>query len=327
MRDLVAFGEVMLRLSPPPPRRLEQSISLDVFPGGSELNTAVAAQRLGLSATYVSCLPRNPLGRMIENRCREHGVDTSRMVWRENGRVGLYFVEYGAAPRPAEVSYDRAGSAFTTLQPGEIPWPEVLAGARVFLTSGINPPLAPQMTAVVREALQAARAAGCAVAFDLNYRSKLWLPLEAAEVLQPLLRGVDILFATDEDARLVLGVERDDPTEAAREISRRFGIRTVNYIYAPPPGSQHLWEVVAVSGGQVAASRIRHRVQTVDRVGAGDAYSAGFLLGYLRQDLQAAVELGNALLALKNTVLGDFALVSLEEVQAAADGQGGTIKR
>jgi 2-dehydro-3-deoxygluconokinase len=327
MAELVAFGEVMLRFSPPQPRRLEQCSSLEVFLGGSELNTTIAAQRLGLTTSYISCLPRNVLGKIVENRCREQGVDTSRFTWRDSGRLGLYFFEYGAPPRPAEVIYDRAGSAFTTLQPGELPWAEILAGSKVFLTSGINPPLAPQLTAVVKEAMQAAKAAGCEVAFDLNYRSKLWSVEEAAKTLQPLLEDVDILFTTDSDTANLLGIRGEYPAAVAREVSERFDIRTVNYIYSPPPGADHLWEVVAVSGGQTVYARQHHRVQTVDRLGAGDAFAAGFLYGHLRRNLEAGVELGNALLALKNTVLGDFALVSLEEVESLARGQGGMIRR
>lgn len=327
MSELVAFGEVMLRFSPPQPRRLEQATSLEVFAGGSELNTAVGAQRLGLSTTYVSCLPRTVLGDMVANRIREQGVDTSHLVWREEGRVGLYFFECGASPRPAEVVYDRAGSAFTTLRPGEIPWSEILAGSRVFLTTGINLPLAPQMPEVLREGLAAARASGCEVAFDLNYRSKLWPLEEAARQLRPLLAQVDILLTTDGDAQDLLGVEAEDPVAAARELSGRYGVKTVSYIYSAPPDAGHPWEVVVVSGDQVVAAERHYPVQTVDRLGAGDAYSAGFLYGYLRRDLQAAVEFGNAMLAWKNTVLGDFALVDLAEIEELIGGRGGMIRR
>lgn len=327
MPKLVGFGEAMLRFSPPQPRRLEQASNFEVFVGGSELNTLIGAQRLGLSTRYVTSLPKNVLGRMLAARCREQGVDTSRLVWRDEGRLGLYFFEYGATPRPAEVVYDRSFSAFTTLAPGELDWKEILAGAKVFLTTGINPPLSPQMTAVVREAMQAAREAGCEVAFDLNYRSKLWPLEEASRTLRPLLEYVDLFFTTDGDAHDMLGISGDDPVAVAREIQSRYGIRTVNYIYAPPPGAAHPWEVVVVSGDEVATAPQRYRVQTVDRLGAGDAYSAGFLYGYLERDLQTAVEFGNAMLALKNTVLGDFALVNREEVEELVRGDSGMIRR
>ena len=99
MAAAVTFGEAMLRLSPPGRRRLEQSQQLDVWPAGAELNVAVGLARLGTPAAWVSRLPRNPLGRLVVAHARAHGVDTSRVVWADDGRLGLYFVEVAAPPR------------------------------------------------------------------------------------------------------------------------------------------------------------------------------------------------------------------------------------
>ena len=129
--DLVTFGETMIRLSSPNSQRLEQSAQLNVHVGGSELNVAVAAQRLGLKTAYVTRLTRNPLGRMIENKAREHGVDTSHIVWTNEDRVGLYFIEFGASPRTHSVLYDRKDSAIALIKPGEIDWKAVFQGVRV----------------------------------------------------------------------------------------------------------------------------------------------------------------------------------------------------
>src|SRR5437667_6058589 len=101
--DVVTFGEAMVRLSPPNFRRLEQSTSLDVFVGGAELNTAVALARLGRRTAWVSRLTRNPLGRLIANRARDAAVATDYVVWTDEGRAGIYFVEFGAAPRASSV--------------------------------------------------------------------------------------------------------------------------------------------------------------------------------------------------------------------------------
>ena len=111
MYDLVTFGEAMLRLSPPNHRRLEQTTSLDVNVGGTELNVAAGAGRFGLDTAWISKLPANPLGRMIQNKAREQGVDTARIVWEEGGKAGLYFIELGATPRASSVVYDRADSS------------------------------------------------------------------------------------------------------------------------------------------------------------------------------------------------------------------------
>src|SRR5579863_9717852 len=129
MVDVVTFGEAMIRLVPPHFQRLEQTTSLDVQIGGGELNVAVGVGRLGLKSAWVSRLPKNALGRLLENRVRQAGVDVSELIWTQDGRLGLYFVEFGAAPRPSSVLYDRASSAISAIQLGEVDWKRVFTGA------------------------------------------------------------------------------------------------------------------------------------------------------------------------------------------------------
>jgi 2-dehydro-3-deoxygluconokinase len=136
--EVVTFGEAMIRLSPPNFRRLEQARSLDVQVGGAELNTAVGVARLGRSAAWVSRLTDNPLGRLIANHAREAGVGTEHVVWTNDDRVGVYFLEFGAAPRASSVLYDRKGAAIAAIRPGMVPWATVFAGARWFHVSGIT---------------------------------------------------------------------------------------------------------------------------------------------------------------------------------------------
>src|SRR5438445_2065402 len=130
--DVVTFGEAMVRLSPPNFRRLEQTASLDVLVGGAELNTAVGLARLGRSSAWVSRLTNNPLGRLIANRAREAGVSTEHVIWTEDDRVGVYFLEFGAAPRASNVVYDRKGAAIANIKPAMVSWPKVFTDARWF---------------------------------------------------------------------------------------------------------------------------------------------------------------------------------------------------
>src|SRR3954454_18823898 len=123
--DVVTFGEAMLRLSPPNFRRLEQARSLDVQTGGAELNTAVALARLGRSTAWVSRLTDNAVGRLIANQAREAGVSTEHVLWTDEDRVGVYFLEFGAAPRASSVLYDRKDAAIAHVRPGMIPWQAV----------------------------------------------------------------------------------------------------------------------------------------------------------------------------------------------------------
>ena len=214
MPDVITFGEAMIRLSPPHFQRLEQTATLDVQVGGGELNVAVGVARLGLTSAWVSRLPQNSLGRLAENRARQAGVDTSHLVWTADAesRMGLYFLEFGAAPRASAVLYDRRNSAISAIRPGEVDWKRVMEGARWFHTSGITPALSDSAAAVTREALQAAKQAGLTVSYDLNYRGKLWTPDKAQAVQEPLMEYVDVLITTEEDTNVVFKINAEDKT-------------------------------------------------------------------------------------------------------------------
>src|SRR5437773_9244959 len=177
--DVITFGEAMVRLSPLNFRRLEQARSLDVNTGGAELNTAVGLARLGRSAAWVSRLTDNAVGRLIANHAREAGVSTEHVLWTNDDRVGVYFLEFGAAPRASSVIYDRKGAAIAAIRPGMVDWAKVFAGARWFHVTGITPALSGSAAEATREALQAARHAKVQISIDLNYRVKLWSQTEA----------------------------------------------------------------------------------------------------------------------------------------------------
>src|SRR5204863_3866155 len=141
--------------------------SLDVQVGGAELNTAVGLARLGRSAAWVSRLTDNPLGRLIANHAREAGVSSEHVVWTKDDRVGLYFLEFGAAPRASSVLYDRKDAAIAHIQPGQVPWTNIFNGAKWFHVTGITPALSASAAEATREALQAARAANVRTSIDL----------------------------------------------------------------------------------------------------------------------------------------------------------------
>jgi 2-dehydro-3-deoxygluconokinase len=141
MYDVVTFGEAMVRLSPPHFQRLEQTQSLDVNAAGAELNVAVGVTRLGMKSAWISKLPKNPLGYLIRDRAQEFGVDCSNIVWSDQGRAGIFFLEFGSSPRASSVLYDRSGSAISMIKPGEVDWRKVFNGSKHFHVSGITPAL------------------------------------------------------------------------------------------------------------------------------------------------------------------------------------------
>jgi 2-dehydro-3-deoxygluconokinase len=318
--DLVTFGEAMVRLTPPGSQRLEQARSFDAHVGGGELNVAVAAARLGAASRWVSRLPDNPLGHMVANRAREQGVDV-HVEWTTGDRAGLYFVELGAAPRASSVLYDRAASAMSRVAPGTIDWPSVFRGARWLHVSGITPALSESAARVTAESLVAAKQAQLTVSYDLNYRSKLWSAEEARAVQEPLMEHVDVLITTEEDTRVVFGMsarETHEPSDAepyeeiARALERQFDLGAVAVTL--PLVLRSSWSAVVAAQGKTYRAP-RYEVEVIDRIGAGDAFSAGLIVSRLEnRGWDDAVRFATAASALKHTIPGDFCLVTRGEV-------------
>lgn len=327
MNDLVTFGEAMIRLSPPAQRRLEETTALEATVGGAELNVAAGAARLGLQTAWVSRLPDNPLGRMARNRAREFGVDVSHVDLAAGSRMGLYFVEYGASPRPSTVLYDRARSAFSELEAGSLDWPAILAGARAFHTTGITTALSPASAGEVERALRAAREAGALTSYDLNFRGKLWTPEQARRAQEPLMELVDVLVTTEEDAATVFGVTGEDYPTLARALVERFGFRVATItIRGDVSVLRNSWTAIAYADGTLVDDRT-YEVELVDRVGGGDAYASGFLYGMLTGDVAKGVRYGDAASALQQTMWGDLSYVTLGEVETLLAGGGTRIQR
>ncbi len=336
--DLVTFGEAMVRLTPPAFQRIEQAHGFDVYVGGGELNVAVAAARLGVASRWVSRLPENALGRMIANRAREQGVD-AHIDWTADGRAGLYFAELGAAPRASSVLYDRAASAVSRVTPGTIDWQAVFDGARWFHISGITPALSESAARVTAESLVAAKKAGLTVSYDLNYRSKLWSAEQARAVQEPLMEHVDVLVTTEEDTRIVFGIgpaakdtyedaDTESYAETARALEKRFDFRAVAITLRENPRVLlNAWSALVVAEGKIQRAP-RYEVEIVDRIGAGDAFSAGLIVSRLEnRGWDDAVRFATATSALKHSIPGDFCLVTRAEVEQLLRGTSLRVSR
>jgi len=327
MHDVVTFGEAMIRLSPPNFRRLEQATTLDVNVGGAELSVAAGVSRLGLRSAWVSRLPDNPLGRMIRNKARELGVDTSHIVWAKEERAGIYFVEYGASPRSSSVLYDRANSAISKIRPGEVNWKAVFTDCKLFHTSGITPALSDSAAEVTADALKAAKEAGCLVSYDLNYRGKLWSQKKARDCQTPLMDYVDVLITTEEDTERVFDITGQDYREVAVKLAEKFGFKVATITLRGTPSVwRNTWTAIAYANGRFYDD-VTYDIEIVDRLGGGDSYSAGFIYGYLTGDVEKGVRYGNAFSALKQTSWSDFNWSTLEEVERQLKGAGLRITR
>jgi 2-dehydro-3-deoxygluconokinase len=325
--EVITFGEAMIRLNPPNFQRLEQASSLDLLVGGAELNTAACLARLGHSTAWVTRLTKNPLGRLIANHAREIGVGTEHIVWTDDDRVGLYFLEFGAAPRASSVLYDRKDSAMARFRPGMVNWSAVFQSVKWFHVTGITPALSSTSAEATREALQAARAARVQISIDLNYRAKLWPQADAGRWMSEFMQFCDVLITTEEDAERVFGITGKEFEDVARALLLKFPLQIVAItIRENPLVWKNTWTAIACRGKEVFRTR-SYEVEIVDRLGAGDSFAAGLIHGLLDGDLQKGLDYGVAVSAIKHSIPGDFVWVTRDEVEAILQGGGLRISR
>jgi 2-dehydro-3-deoxygluconokinase len=258
---------------------------------------------------------------MIANKARELGVDVAPVIWDQGGRAGLYFLEFGATPRPTSVVYDRADSSFSNIQPGEVDWDQVLKSTKCLHLTGITPAVSPSSAAATLEALQKAKDSGCRVSLDLNYRAKLWSPKEANKTLAPMMEFVDILITTKGDTRTILGLEAENDEALARLLLDKYPIEMVAVSYREGDTVWRcLFSAIAMDRQKTYTTRA-YNIDIVDQVGRGDSFSAGFLYGVIGEnDLQQGLDYGVAFAALKHSFPGDFNWCTRQEVEALLAG-------
>lgn len=315
MPALTTFGETMLRLSPSPEERLETTDNLEVHSGGAESNVAITAANLGIDAAWLSKLPENPLGRRIERDHRANGVEVA-VSWDSSstGRLGTYFLEHGQHPRNAKVIYDRANSSVTTVTPDELDL-DLIREAAYFHTSGITPALSETLQETTAELLDIANESDTSTVFDLNYRSKLWSTSEAREGFSGLLSKVDIICGSEGDIRNVLGYTGD--VERLAEALRADYEADLVLVTSGADG-------VVASDGENSFEQPAYQAETVDPIGSGDAFLAGFLAYRLRdRSIPAALDAGTATAAISRTTKGDWSVISSDDVSDVLDGEAG----
>jgi len=182
------LGEAMLRLSVPTGGRIQDAPAFDVHVGRPEANVAYALARVGVRSSWASVLPRNPLGERVASVLASGGVDLAPVVWADRGRLGTFFVEGGASPRPTLVVYDRSGSTMAEATPGCFDWDQVVGGRHLH-PSGITFAISDSAADVARVAIQEARARGCTVSLDVNRRARLWTPEQTLRCCSDAVRA------------------------------------------------------------------------------------------------------------------------------------------
>lgn len=342
MKRVVTLGEIMLRLKSPGHERLFQSPLLEATFGGAESNVAVSLANYGLAATFVTALPRNPLGDNAVAELRRFGVDT-RHIARQGERVGIYFLEAGANQRPSKVVYDRAGSSISTAQPSDFDWNEIFDGADWFHVSGITPAISESAAALALEAARAAREKSIPVSCDYNYRKNLWKwGKPAVEVMRELARHVTVGIANEEDCQKSLGIDLDVDVhsgELATEMYRALAERVLEAfpnleaqvitLRESKSADHNGWSACMHNRKEFLLSRHYEITDIVDRVGGGDSFAAGLIYGLLAYgDDARALEFATAASCLKHSVPGDFNRVDVGEVENLMKGDAsGRVQR
>ncbi|HJA91533.1 MAG TPA: sugar kinase [Candidatus Eisenbergiella merdipullorum] len=342
MARVITFGELMLRLQPYHYLRFIQTDSFEATFGGAEANVSVSLANYGLDSRFVTKLPEHAIGQMAVNSLRRYGVDT-RYVKRGGDRIGVFYMEKGASVRGSVCIYDRAHSSIAEAADGDFDWDEIFDGADWFHFTGITPALGENVKALCIEACQAAKRHGLKISCDLNYRSKLWTRREACEAMTELCQYVDVCIANEEDAKDVFDIEaentdiyagkldREGYRSVARQLAERFGFEKVAITLRESiSASDNDWSgmLYVTASGEAFFSR-RYHLHLVDRVGGGDSFGSGLIYALLSgKDAQDAIEFAAAASALKQSIEGDYNMVSVSEAEKLAGGDGsGRVQR
>ncbi len=339
MNPVITFGEVMMRLTPPGFQRIFQAQSFEVKYAGAEANVAASLARYGIPNQFVTRLPAGDLGDACIGYLRQHGIGTDHIA-RGGSRLGIYFLETGAVHRASKVIYDRDNSAIAQIKPGMMDWKNILAGADWFHWTGITPALSEGAAQVCLEAAQTARQMGLTVSCDLNYRAKLWKwGKKPAEVMPDLVSQCHVLIGNEEDADTVFGIKAPDADVTKGKVEAEAYVYVLEALMQRFPNlnmaattlrgsisaSHNTWSAVLLSKNAdtttVYTAPTYQINPIVDRVGGGDSFMGGLIYGLKTyNDPQRALNFATAASCLKHTILGDFNLVTVEEVEKLMGG-------
>ncbi|QDT33366.1 sugar kinase [Thalassoglobus polymorphus] len=325
-KNVAHFGELLLRLDTPGHQRFVQASSFGLTFTGGEANVAVALQQWGLKTSIASAVPANDLGEMCLNHLRRYGVNTDSVI-RSGNRLGILYVESGAGQRGSQVIYDRDATSFRELEPGMIDWEAFLKNAGLFHFTG-TALVGPGTRNLLFEGLRVAKEKKIPISFDPSYRSQLWSLDEAKKVFCEVLPSVDIFLGSEADASTFFGVEASGD-EALTALAAKYNLQWVAFTdrEVDEMGVNHY--SARLSNGATVFKSSTYQTVSVDRIGTGDAFAAGIIRGFLiQQQPEETLNFATAAAVLKHTIPGDFAFLSVDEVESLMNGQGiGKVKR
>lgn len=318
--DLLALGELLLRLSPPVNDRIVLSDSFQKQVGGAELNVVSGVSLLGLHTGIISKLPANDLGMYVKNKIRFNGVSDDYLTYDDShdARLGVYYYEGGAHPRKPRIVYDRMHTSIRKIATSDYD-DSMYANTRCFHVSGITLALDKNVRETAVQMIQKFKEHGTLISFDVNFRGNLWSGDEARECIEKILPYVDIFFCSEDTARLTF-LKEGSAKEMMKSFTKDYPISIVastqRIVHSP---KIHTFGSVIYSAeeNKYYEETPYHDIDVVDRIGSGDAYISGVLYGLLSHpgDYQKALEYGNATGAVKNTIPGDLPSSDLKEIE------------
>jgi 2-dehydro-3-deoxygluconokinase len=347
--DFLSLGALIHRLDPGTiPFR--KATHCDIHVSGGEFNAAAnLSDCFGLRTGIASAMVDYPIGDLVRERVRAMGVTPFYKNFKHDGvhgpNIAAVYSDRGQGVRAPVVFYNRCNEAAAQLQPGDFNWKEIFSqGVRWFHSGGIFAALSTTTAEVIIEAMQAAKAAGAVTSFDLNYRAKLWNIIgghdRAVEVLDRIVKNVDVLVGNEEDLQMGLGIpgpevhakDKLDPSAFFSMMGNvtkkhphiKVVATTLREVHST---NRHSWGAVAWVDSKTYTTPTME-LDVVDRVGGGDGYAAGFFYGLLTGETpEDAVKLGWAHGARLTTFPGDTSMATVDQVKALAKGGSARIQR
>lgn len=333
-KKILGFGEIMLRLTPPNNQKIIQSDSFEAVYSGGEANVIASLAILGHDTKFITKLPDNYLGKKVISKFRSYNVNVEDIIIGE-GRLGVYYSEIGHGLRSTEVIYDRKYSAISIAKKEEFNIKNMLKGVGLVHLSGITPALSSNLKELIIDIVKECKNQGILVSYDSNYRSKLWPIDKAREVLEEVLPYIDFAFLGYLDMINILKFE-DENLEFEERLkyhyenlfkkypNLRFASctkRTVNSI------NNNTLQGYLFDGNNLFKSN-KYTFDILDRVGGGDAFTAGILHGVLNEmENERIVEFGTCASALKHSIIGDINIIDEDTINSFIDNGLCNVKR
>lgn len=321
--SVVAFGEIMLRLTPPEKQSILNTNCFSAFYGGSESNVLVLLSSLGNPARFVSSVSENELGRAAVKHLNSYGVDTS-FVKQSGDTLGMYFLEDGFGERTSKVIYQRKHSQITRLSEEEFSYDALFSQCGLFHISGISFALSPSVQKLCFRLVSEANQRNIPISFDFNYRSKLWGVEEAKAVFQKLIPSVDIVFCSNKDLETFLDTTKDEYFKHYPKTDRLI-VREREIL---PHGMHKMVADIYHTNGKIA-NVSSGEFPVLERIGGGDAFCAGVLHGLMKdpENPQHALDMGTACFVLKHTVKGDVLSLTEKDLENYLSQKSKDVKR